>query len=169
MSPPSPASLGLRFCALICAAASLLTAENAFAQNLVSNGDFEIGPYFTRGTITNWIVSGSGQIAENSGEGYTSGTHVAAFGEGGNSQGNILSQTISTIPGQAYIFEFDGGVYGIPDGAMQVRAQVLGNTSRFDETLAPPVINSPDPNQTEFHHYFRMFTADSTSTTIRFT
>jgi hypothetical protein len=139
------------------------------AQNLVTNGNFEVGPYFTAGTVAGWSVSGTGHIVELTNEGYTSGPHVAALDEGGNSQGNILSQTITTTPGQSYIFEFDGGVFGKPDTALQLRFQVFGNTSQIDETLAPPVINSYDPTQTEFHHFFRIFTADSTSTTIRFT
>jgi hypothetical protein len=139
-----------------------------FAQNLVVNGDFETGPFLTSGTVSNWIVSGTAKVAELSNEGSTSGTYAAAVGEGGNYQNDVLSQTISTVPGQTYIFEFDGGVYGIPDSMMQLRFQVFGNTFQIDETLAPPVANTTMASQIEFHHYFRTFTADSSLTTIRF-
>jgi hypothetical protein len=151
------------------AGAAHLACGGAPGTNLVTNGDFETGPYFVRGAIPGWTISGTGNISANSGEGYTDGSHVAALDEGGSSQGNILSQTITTVPGQAYIFEFDGGVFGSPPTSLQLRLQALGNTSLLDETVAPPVFGSSNPDQTEFHHFFRMFTADSTSTTIRFT
>ncbi|MFL6514001.1 MAG: hypothetical protein ACJ8M1_03155 [Chthoniobacterales bacterium] len=154
---------------LLIIAAAVFFANVATAQNLVSNGDFEVGPFFTRGAVTGWIVDGTGNVAAVSGEGATSGTHAAALDEGGNSAGNTLAQTISTTPGVTYIFEFDSGVFGQPASAPQLRFEVFGNTSRLDETMSVPVINSFDPAQTEFHHYFRTFVADSNSTTIRFT
>src|SRR4051812_3059174 len=144
-------------------------ADIVAAQNLVSNGDFETGPFFTRTVVAGWIVSGSGNIASLSGEGVTSGTHAVALDEGGNSQNNTLSQTISTTPGVTYIFEFDSGVFGKPDSPLQLHFQVFGNSSQLDETISVPVINSFNPADTEFHHYFRTFVADSSSTTIRFT
>jgi hypothetical protein len=158
--------VGVSFLAVV---AALSGAGVATGQNLVSNGDFETSPFNTRGMVSNWTVGGSGFVAAVSNEGVTSGTHCVAMDEGGNSQLNTLSQTITTTPGQTYIFEFDGGVYGIPDSALQLRFQVLGTTSRLDETLAPPVFGSFTASQTEFHHYFRTFVADSTSTTLRFT
>src|SRR5207237_4865441 len=72
------------------------------------------------------------------------------------------------VPGQSYIFEFDSGVFGMPESMMQLRFQVFGNSFQIDETIAPPVANTYDGTQVEFHHYFRTFTADSTLTTIRF-
>src|SRR5205085_5051931 len=91
-----------------------------------------------------------------------------ALTAGGNFQNDILSQTITTVPGQTYVFEFDGGVFGMPDSAMQLRFQVFGNIFQIDETLAPPVAGTSNGVDVEFHHYFRTFTADSSSTTIRF-
>ena len=145
------------------------TAAAAPGTNLVVNGDFELGPFSVGGMVSNWIVSGTARVASLASEGATNGTHAACLDEGGNTQGNIISQTITTVPGRSYAFEFDSGVFGKPDGNLQLRFQVFGNTSQVDETLPPPVINSYDPAQMEFHHYFRVFTADSTSTTVRFT
>ena len=147
----------------------LFAATGVRAQNLITNGDFEIGPYFTRGAVAGWTVGGPGFIAENAGEGCITGAFAACLDEGGNSQGNTLSQTIPTTPGQTYIFEWDGGIFGIPSTSLQVRFQAIGNTIRFDETIGPPVFGSFNGSESEFHHYFRMFTADSTSTTIKFT
>ena len=150
-------------------AGAVLSSHGVSGQNLIVNGDFEIGPYFTRGSVGGWTGGGPGFIMVQTSEGVTSGAFAATLDEGGNSQSNTLSQTIPTTPGQAYIFEFDGGVYGIPSTALQVRWQAIGNTIRFDETIAPPIFGSFNGNHTEFHHYFRSFVADSTSTIIRFT
>ena len=157
----------------------MLAAGRLNGQNLISNGDFEIGPYFSRGMVGGWTVGGPGFIAVNGGnandpmdptyEGSTTGNFAACLNEGGNTQNNTLSQTIPTTPGQTYVFEWDGGVFGMPTSTLQVRFQAIGNTIRFDETIAPPVINMFKGVATEFHHYFRMFTADSSATTIRFT
>ncbi|HJT80107.1 MAG TPA: hypothetical protein VJ719_02825, partial [Chthoniobacterales bacterium] len=150
----------------------LLAVGQAKGQNLITNGDFEIGPYLSRGTVGGWTVGGPGFVmvlGAQFSEGMTNGSWAVALDEGGNSQGNTLSQTIPTIPGQTYIFEWDGGIFGKPDATISVRFQAIGNTIRFDETIAPPVFNSFNANDTEFHHFFRTFIADSTSTTIRFT
>jgi hypothetical protein len=139
------------------------------AQNLVMNGDFESPPYGVNGTVTNWTVAGNGRVTEAQ-EGSTSGTHAAGFDGAGDSQGNVLFQTITTVPGRAYIFEFDGGVYGVPSGAApQIHFQVFGNASQVDETIPLPVLNTFTASSVQFQHFFRPFTADSTSTTIRFT
>jgi hypothetical protein len=140
----------------------------ADAQNLITNGDFETSPYVMLGIVANWSVAGNARVLEDQ-EGATSGTHAAVFNPGGDSQGNVLSQTITTVPGRAYIFEFDGGVYGFPSGAPQIHFQVFGNASQVDETIPLPVSNTNAASNVEFQHFFRPFTADSTSTTIRFT
>jgi len=90
-------------------ATAALTASEVNAQNLITNGDFEIGPYFQRGLIGGWAVGGPGFIMVQNSEGVTSGSFAATLDEGSNSQGNTLSQTIATTPGQTYILEFDGG------------------------------------------------------------
>ena len=136
-------------------------------QNLVSNGDFEVGPFDMAGTVSSWNVTG--RVTDLSDEGDTGGTHAIALGDGGNYQGDVISQTITTIPGQAYILEFDSGIFGQPGDVMKLHFQVFGNASQIDETLPPPLANTFDPTKVEFHHYFRTFTADSTATTIQFT
>src|SRR4051812_9709061 len=61
----------------------------------LANGDFEAGPFDTVGSVTGWTVSGTGKV-ESKTQGATSGTHSAAFGVGGDSRGNILSQSFFT-------------------------------------------------------------------------
>ncbi|MDB6035872.1 MAG: hypothetical protein JWM16_6210 [Verrucomicrobiales bacterium] len=139
------------------------------AQNLITNGDFEIGPFQTNGTVANWIVSGNAHIAVRQ-EGSTGPTHSASFNVDGDSEGNVLSQSFSTMAGQTYVFEFDGGVWGQPSGATpQIHFQVFGAGSEVDGTVPLPIADPTDPSGIEFHHYFRTFTADSSTTTVRFT
>jgi len=59
-------------------AIALFCALSAHASaNLVVNGDFEAGPHDTTGTISDWIVSGTGNGASASTEGSTSGDFSA--------------------------------------------------------------------------------------------
>lgn len=145
-------------------------AISANAQNLILNGDFETAPFNMSGSIPNWTVGGVGHIAAIA-EGATTPTHCAAFNEGGSFQGDTLSQSFSTVPGQSYVLEFDSGIYGTPSSGttLQLRFQVIGNTTRLDETFPPPCPNTYDPNLLYLHHYYRPFTADSSTTTVTFT
>lgn len=152
--------------ALTIAGCGLLSAN---AQNLIANGDFETGPVNISGTIPNWTIGGPTHVAAMA-EGATSGSYCAAFNEGGNFEGDTLSQSFTTVPGQAYVLEFDSGIYGIPSGTtLQLRFQVIGNTTRLDETFPPPCPNTYDPKLLYLHHYYRPFTADSSTTTVKFT
>src|SRR3954447_610296 len=133
------------------------------------NGDFETGPYDTLGTVTGWSVSGNGKVLSAT-QGATSGTHSAALGAVGNSQGNVLSQSFVTIPGRIYSLDFDTGVAGVVFGSpMQLHVQLVGNNSLIDQTLTPYYAGTNDPNRVIFVHYHYIFTADSTVATLQFT
>jgi hypothetical protein len=139
----------------------------ARAQNLIVNGDFETGPFVMPGTVANWTVSGNGRVAELQ-EGATTASHCAAFNEGSDSQNNILSQSFPTTAGQLYILEFDSGIFGQPSNTLQLHFQVVGNSAQISENQIVPVANTFIAANVEFHHYFRMFTADSSTTTLTF-
>ena len=130
------------------------------------NGDFETAPYDTLGTVTGWTVGGDGGVAEAEGA-TTSGNHSAAFNASA-SQGTTLAQTLQTSVGHLYVLEFDAGTYGQAPG-MQVRVQAIGSGTALDETITPPSENAPDLSAVVFQHYQFFFTADSTSTILRFT
>ena len=79
----------------------------AQAQNLVSNADFETGPFGVNNTVTSWTVTGSAVVTVAE-EGATTPTHSATF----KPKGGVLSQTLTTTAGQTYDVDFDAGGFG---------------------------------------------------------
>lgn len=137
------------------------------AQNLVSNGDFETGPFDTL-TVTGWTLSGGGKV-EAKMEGATTPSHSAALGTGGNPPGNILSQSFATMPGRMYALDFDASVFGVHSGAaLQISVQVLGNGTLVNQTITPPEAGTYTPAQMTFQHYHYVFTSNSATTTLQF-
>jgi hypothetical protein len=132
----------------------------------LTNGDFETGPFNTRGSVTGWTVGG--HVADNM-EGATSFSHAAALSEGGDSQGDTLDQTFSTVSGQMYAVDFDAGIFGKRSGApLQLRTEIIGNTTLVDQTVTPPDANTFDPGSVAFQHYHIIFMANSATTMLRF-
>jgi hypothetical protein len=137
------------------------------AQNIIVNGDFETGPFNATGAVSGWTVNGN--VMTSSFEGATSGTHSAAFSVGGDFQGDMISQTFSTIIGQAYVIDFDAGVYGIRSGThllLEVQVIGAGMTTIIDQFVTPP--DGGNFNAASFEHYGFVFTADSMLTTLKF-
>jgi Protein of unknown function (DUF642) len=138
--------------------------------NLLTNGDFETGPFEIAGTVSGWTVSGTGLVglvADASGEGSTTPTHSAAFNIGGDSQGNTLSQSFTTTIGRVYVLDFDAGIFGQPTGnPLQLQVQIFGVATPLTQAITPPVTGA---GLIDFQHYQFTFTADSTTTTVRFT
>src|SRR3954465_10001966 len=155
----------LKFLLLILATISFSAAG---AQTVIINDDFETPPYETSDAIVGWTVFGN--VGEVSGEGSTSGSHAAAFNVGGNSEGNMLSQTFATLTGQTYTVEFDAAVFGIRTaGPLSLQIQVFGAGmgTLLDETVTPPDNGNFAPPT--FQHYTYTFVADTSATTVKFT
>ena len=140
---------------------------SARAQNVLFNGDFET--FNGSDKVPGWTVFGNNNIAEVEDEGSTSPSHSAAFNVGGDSDGNILSQSFSTTTGQVYTLDFDAAIFGQPGATLQLRVQVFGSSSSLvDQTLIPSSANTFDPNLVLFRHYHFTFTAESTTTILQF-
>ncbi|MFL6513871.1 MAG: PEP-CTERM sorting domain-containing protein [Chthoniobacterales bacterium] len=140
----------------------------AGAQTVIINDDFETPPYETSQAIVGWTVFGN--VGEVSEEGSTSGSHAAAFNVGGNSEGNMLSQSFATLTGQTYTVEFDATVFGIRTaGPLSLQIQVFGPSPDplLDETVTPPDNGNFHPPT--FQHYSYTFVADASATTVKFT
>jgi Protein of unknown function (DUF642) len=136
----------------------------------LANGDFETSPYDKLGAVTGWTVSGGVGKIEIKVEGATSATHSAAFSTGGDSEGNVLSQSFFTTATQVYTLDFDAGVFGQRSGAaLQVRVQVLGAGTLLDQTITPSDARTYNPSVVTFQHYHFVFTADSAAATLQFT
>jgi hypothetical protein len=132
----------------------------------LNNSSFEVSPFAQIGTISGWTVSGHMHVAALP-EGATDGTHSAAFSAGDDSQGNVLSQSFVTSPGQTYNIDFDAGVYGITDSTLQLQVKVLG--SALSQTIAPPYSATSDPSHVQFQHFHYTFAADGSVATVQFT
>lgn len=141
-------------------------------ENLLTNGNFETGPFDTASTVSGWTVSGNGAIVDRSAQGNAGGSHAAAFSAGGDFQGDILSQSFATVVGQTYVLDFYSGVFGVPDSnatSQQLEPQVIGSGTLLDQVITPPVAGTFDPTLVVFQHYQFSFVANSTTTTLRFT
>jgi Protein of unknown function (DUF642) len=154
--------------AICLVAGGLLTCLPARGQGppSLNNPNFEIGPFVTDGTVTGWTVVG--RVADNT-EGATTPTHSAALSSGGNSQGDTLAQSFSTTIGQMYAVDFDAGIFGQRTGGpLQLRVEVLGSGSLVNQLLTPPDAFTFTPSAVTFQHYRVTFTANSATTTLRF-
>ena len=150
---------------LLLVVGSLSPARVALAQSL-TNADFETGPFFNETTITGWTVGG--HVADLPGEGATSGTNAAALSAGGDTQGDTLSQSFSTISGRSYSLDFDSAIFGRRTGGpLQLRVEVIGGS--VNDVISPPDVGSWNPADITFAHYHYTFTASSGTTTLRFT
>jgi uncharacterized protein DUF642 len=147
------------------------TVSVAPEENILANGNFEIGPFDTNGSVSSWTVGGSGFVVDRSDQGNAGGLHAAALSAGSDSQGNTLSQTFATSIGQIYTLDFYTGVSGVPaNGAnLQLDVQLLGSGTILDQTVTPPVQQTFDPTLTRFQHYQFTFAANSNMTTVKFT
>ena len=128
-------------------------------RDLVVNGSFEIGGA-GNGVAPGWTISGNafgGQV-NNPGFASTEGNQGYLLDSGGTATdigyGNVLSQTLTTVLGQAYTLTFDLRMYGsyTPD---LVRVDVGGQSV----TYAPSNV---------FGTYAITFVASSTSTLLSF-
>jgi hypothetical protein len=141
-------------------------------ENTLVNGDFETPPFDTPSTVSGWTVTGNAAIADRSSQGSAGGAHATAFNAGGDSAGNVLSQSFATSVGKTYIVDFYSGVFGIPDNnatLQQLDVQVLGSNTIVDQTVTPPVQGTFDPSMVRFQHYQFSFVANSSTTTLQFT
>ena len=136
------------------------------APPLLANGNFEIAPFDVR-NITGWAIGGNGRV-ESKNEGSTSPSHSATFSPGGDSQGNTLSQSFTTSPGQMYRLDFDAGIFGMETGTLQLRVQANGNAPLLNELVTPPYSATYIPASVKFQHYQFSFKADNTTTVLQF-
>jgi len=145
-----------------------MVAVSAHAQNLLLNGDFETGPHNSLSSITSWTVSG---IVRTAIQGATSGDFSAALSISGDSENNMLSQSFATTNGQAYIVDFDSGIFGVPASSpLQLNLQAIGSGSTLlDCTVTPPSAGTFNVGSVVFQHYHFTFIANGPTSTIQFT
>jgi hypothetical protein len=144
---------------VLLASLALMGAQAAQANVLV-NGNFETG------NLTGWTASGhvhasslmpyfgAGVLADN-------GLHMVAFNGGDSTPDGVLSQTFATTAGTAYTLSFDFGV--TTNGAQGLLVNVLGSSGQLGQSL--PFVSYAGP---ALSHFSLSFTADDSTTTLRF-
>lgn len=98
------------------------------------------------------------------GEGKTDGGTAAIFNYGNVVGSGVLSQTFATTIGQTYRLTFDYGGYGGGSRLLAFDAEILGSN-----TLMSQAFSDISSNPTTFATFSFDFTANSASTTLRFT
>lgn len=133
----------------------LLTIFSVHSQNLVQNGDFDVGG----GSFADWQISHSASMSSYSGPTVVSGgyndPYYARFTF--EAEGNdILSQEIPTVPGEVYAISFDaedgaGGNFG-----------TYFDFGNFSANLGPTFSVGPG----EWYSGWTNFTFDVTATAL---
>lgn len=115
-------------------------------ENLMVNGGFEDGNF------TGWLTGGPVSIDTTAGQ-QSSGTASALLAGSVMDEGN-LEQFVATVPGTAYVFQYD---YIAGDG--ELYASIYGSTTLLN------IASSSPPNT--FATETQVFTANSGTTTDR--
>ena len=69
-----------------------------------------------------------------------------------------------------YTLDFDAGVLAAKTGMLcSCRVEVLGSGTVLNQVITPPDAGTSDPQTVTFQHYQFAFTANSATTTVRFT
>ena len=144
---------------MIAAVLSVLLAGSAQAA-LITNGNFENG-------LTGWTTTGNVNSATFNGNYFgggsnaLNGTTMAAFNAGDSAANGTLSQTFATLAGATYAVKFD---FGTNSGTQSI----VWGAYNGNVALASNQITDTNPSGL-LDTYTFLFTATSTSTTLRFT
>lgn len=131
----------------------------AHAVSLIVNGSFETGD------ASGWTTTGNVFIGTNPGLA-SDGNSSANFNGLDTAPNGVLSQAFSSVVGSEYRLSFDLGVDDSRQSAQPVLlVELLGNSLLLSHTVTDP---TPTGNPLSFTGYSFLFTADSTTSTLRF-
>lgn len=126
-------------------------------SSTLANGGFE-------SQFSGWTTSGNVAIGTTPTYLATEGTKLAFFNGANTTPNGVISQVITTAPGQRYTLSFDVGVL-----AFNKSTQTLGITAAGTGTLLSQSITVTGPgNGTRWQAASYTFTADSSSTLLTF-
>ncbi|RYD22127.1 MAG: tandem-95 repeat protein, partial [Verrucomicrobiaceae bacterium] len=130
------------------------------ATNLVVNPSFETGVF------SPWVTTGGASVNISPTIIPTNGTKSVEFNGSNSANGGTLAQTFATTPGIAYTLQFDLGVLAYNAFQQSLKVDVTGTGSLLSQTTS---INGINNGTTKWEARSFTFTADSPSTTLKFT
>jgi hypothetical protein len=126
-----------------------------------ANGSFEFDYAGWTATGNQGIVSGAPFVASD-------GSKAVVFNAGNQPPNGMLTQTISTTPGQIYVLTFDAGAFSnVTHNEQRLQVSITGNNN--STLLSPQVVSVFAPgNGTTYVTQTFGFTADGSSATLIF-
>ncbi|MCP5531676.1 MAG: DUF642 domain-containing protein [Akkermansiaceae bacterium] len=138
--------------------ATVSITVNTASGELLANGSFE-------SDFSLWTKSGNVEIKNAAPYVPTNGVKLAAFNGGQTASTGLLSQTVTTVPGQTYDVTFDVGSFGYTTNAMSVRFKVDAASNLLNQVVS---VNGIGGGQTRWVSKSYSFTATGTSAVISF-
>jgi hypothetical protein len=158
----------LPMCALLVIVA-LLTAGEAMATQLITNGGFEfpVGTYSTITNLPGWYVSDSVDVQSHSQGGWPAYEGDQSIDLSGcATNGAYIEQAFVTSPGRLYQLSFHYANNIWEGQECRARVRLMGSTIQVDELLRHSGSTQTAMNYTAFQTNVM---ADSSMTTLRFT
>lgn len=134
-----------------------IAAPGTAHAQIITNGSFETRDF------SGWTVSGNVGISNDSA---SDGVVDAGFNRSDTTPNGVLSQSFPTVAGRQYQLQFDYGVFSFTGQTQSLHAALFGLNQLLGQTVTDP---TPSHDPTTFDTYSSLFTADSTTTTVRFT
>jgi lysophospholipase L1-like esterase len=133
---------------------------NVSQAALMVNGSFEDGE-------TGWTMSGNRTVAvANTAYSATDGTRLLVFNASNTQPNAVVSRTLSTVPGQAYLLSFDVGILAANARTQQLQVSLTGNTPLLNHTV---VLTGNGLGNSVWSARSFAFVADSLTTSLAFT
>jgi lysophospholipase L1-like esterase len=133
---------------------------NVSQAALMVNGSFEDGE-------TGWTISGNRSVTvANSPYTATDGTRLLVFNAANSQPNAVVTRTLSTVPGQAYLLSFDVGILAANARTQQLQVSLTGSSPLLTHTV---VLTGNGLGNSVWSARSFAFVADSLTTNLTFT
>lgn len=133
-------------------------ALTVLTSGVLANGSFE-------SDLTSWTATGNQTVISISPYTPTHGQNLVVFNGGQTSPNGILTQRVTTTPGQTYTLNFDVGAFAYNTNEQRLRVTVEGASTLVSQTVS---VKGLGGGATKWVAKTYTFTADSEVTTLTF-